>query len=260
MTDSVLVSVVSGTAWVTLNKPAAFNAINPDVADRLATVLTDFVFQSEVRVIVLTGAGKAFCSGGDLKFFANHAGGLHSGINQTVTPFHRVITSIRRIGKPVVGMLNGVAAGGGFSLAMACDFRVMAKSAVLKFGYPSAGLCPDGGSTYMLPRLLGLSRSLELAAFDEPIDSEKALQLGLVNAVVDDDELENETRAWADRLSRISLSSFGWSKRLFSDSASSTLESQLESERFAILACGQHKDAQEGIASFVEKRPPDFTK
>jgi 2-(1,2-epoxy-1,2-dihydrophenyl)acetyl-CoA isomerase len=160
--------------------------------------------------------------------------------------------------KPVVAAINGIAAGGGFSLALACDFRVMAESAVLRQGYTSNGLSIDGGGSFALPRLVGLARALEIAAFDEPISSSKALEWGLVTKVVPDSEVQKEALAMLERLSKTSLHSFAWSKRLFLESFHNTLETQLELERQGISECAGHVDGQEGIKAFVAKRQPKF--
>jgi 2-(1,2-epoxy-1,2-dihydrophenyl)acetyl-CoA isomerase len=160
--------------------------------------------------------------------------------------------------KPVVAGINGIAAGGGFSLALACDFRVMAESAVLRQGYTSNGLSIDGGGSYALPRLVGLARALEIAAFDEPMSSSQALEWGLVTKVAQDSEVKKEALSMLEGLTKTSLHSFAWSKRLFMESFNNTLETQLELERQGISDCAGHPDGQEGIKAFVEKRKPIF--
>jgi 2-(1,2-epoxy-1,2-dihydrophenyl)acetyl-CoA isomerase len=160
--------------------------------------------------------------------------------------------------KPVLAAINGIAAGGGFSLALACDFRVMAESAVLRQGYTSNGLSIDGGGTFALPRLVGLARAIEIAAFDEPIDAAKALEWGLVTKVVSDVSVMDEALSMAQGLAKSALHSFAWSKRLFLESFNNTLETQLELERQGISDCASHPDGQEGIKAFVEKRKPMF--
>jgi 2-(1,2-epoxy-1,2-dihydrophenyl)acetyl-CoA isomerase len=160
--------------------------------------------------------------------------------------------------KPVVAAINGIAAGGGFSLTLACDFRVMAESAVLRQGYTSNGLSIDGGGSFALPRLVGSARALEIAAFDEPISPSQALEWGLVTKVAPDSEVQKEALLILERLSRTSLHSFAWSKRLFLESFNNTLETQLELERQGISDCASHPDGQEGLKAFVEKRKPVF--
>jgi len=162
------------------------------------------------------------------------------------------------MGKPVVAAINGIAAGGGFSLALACDFRVMAESAVLRQAYTSSGLSIDGGGTFALPRLVGLARALEIAAFDQPISSSKALEWGLVTRVVPDDKVIEESLSMLEGLAKSALHSFAWSKRLLTESFNHTLETQLELERQGISDCARHPNGQEGIKAFVEKRKPVF--
>jgi 2-(1,2-epoxy-1,2-dihydrophenyl)acetyl-CoA isomerase len=167
---------------------------------------------------------------------------------------------IRRMEKPVVAAINGIAAGGGFSLALACDFRVMAESAVLRQAYTSSGLSIDGGGSFALPRLVGLARAMEIMAFDRPISSAQAIEWGLVTKVVPDKDFVSAGLAMLSDLTKTALHSFAWSKRLMTDSFDNTLETQLELERQGISTCGAHADGQEGIRAFVEKRKPSFSR
>jgi 2-(1,2-epoxy-1,2-dihydrophenyl)acetyl-CoA isomerase len=162
--------------------------------------------------------------------------------------------------KPVIAAVNGVAAGGGFSLALACDFRVMAKSAMLRQAYTSSGLCIDGGGTFTLPRLVGLAHALEIVAFDKPISSEQALSWGLVTKVVEDGRAVEEASKMAHELAKISLHSFGWCKALLTDSFNAAFETHIERERLGLSTCAAHPDGQEGLKAFSEKRKPVFNR
>lgn len=173
--------------------------------------------------------------------------------------FHLSITEIRRMEKPVVAAINGIAAGGGFSLALACGFRVMGNSALLRQAYTSSGLSIDGGGSFALPRLVSLARAMEIIAFDEPIPASKALEWGLVTKVVPDDAVRTEAMAMLASLTKSALHSFAWSKKLMTDSLGNTLETQLELERRGISECAAHPDRQEGIRAFVQKRKPVFS-
>jgi 2-(1,2-epoxy-1,2-dihydrophenyl)acetyl-CoA isomerase len=161
--------------------------------------------------------------------------------------------------KPVVAAINGIAAGGGFSLALACDFRVMETSAILRQAYTSNGLSIDGGGTFILPRIVGFSRALEIAAFDNPISSKEALELGLVTKVVEDGRSKEEALDMLNRLTKRSIHSYGWSKKLLFESYKNAFESQLESEREGLAECANHPDGAEGLQAFIEKRKPSFT-
>jgi 2-(1,2-epoxy-1,2-dihydrophenyl)acetyl-CoA isomerase len=161
--------------------------------------------------------------------------------------------------KPVVAAINGIAAGGGFSLALACDFRVLGQSAVLRQAYTSSGLSMDGGGSFALPRLVGPARAMEIMAFDEPISAGRALEWGLVTRVVPDDQVLSAAQAMLRQTTAASLHSFAWSKRLITDSFTNRLETQLELERTGISDCAAHPDGQEGIRAFVEKRKPSFS-
>jgi 2-(1,2-epoxy-1,2-dihydrophenyl)acetyl-CoA isomerase len=258
MSESILTNKHDEILEVTLNRPEAYNALNLDVMVRLSDVLTSAATDHSIKGILITGKGKAFCSGGDLKWISQQAEEAGSTLHKLAPKFHIAITEIRRMGKPVVAAINGIAAGGGFSLALACDFRVMAESASLRQAYTSSGLSIDGGGTFALPRLVGLARALEIAAFDEPISSSQAVAWGLVTKVVPDEQVVDEAIALLTRLLKSSLHSFAWSKKLLIESFNNSLETQLELERQGISDCAQHPDGQEGIRAFLEKRGPVF--
>jgi 2-(1,2-epoxy-1,2-dihydrophenyl)acetyl-CoA isomerase len=244
---------------ITLNRPDAYNALNLELMEELADALSSAAASSAVQGIVLTGSGKAFCAGGDLKWISQQADEAGSVLYRLAPQFHVSITQIRRMSKPVVAAINGIAAGGGFSLALACDFRVMAQSALLRQAYTSSGLSIDGGGSFALPRLVGLARALEIMAFDRPISAPQALDWGMVTRVVPDEQLLSEALGMLNRLAKTSLHSFAWSKKLMTDSFTNTLETQLELEREAISSCAAHPDGREGIRAFVEKRKPSFS-
>ena len=243
---------------VVLNRPKAFNAFNYDMVSQLANQLTTLAHDDSVRAVVITGRGKAFCAGGDLKWALNHSSGPAAAFHTLAAQFHLAIVEIRRMKKPVVAAVNGVAAGGGFSLALACDFRVMDESAVLNQAYTSAGLCINGGGTFTLPRLVGYARAIEIAAFDKPISASRALDWGLVTTVVADGQSLAEAVALARDLADRSLNSFAWTKKLITDSFNTPFETQIEMERAALEACADHPDGQEGLRAFSEKRNPRF--
>jgi 2-(1,2-epoxy-1,2-dihydrophenyl)acetyl-CoA isomerase len=224
------------------------------LAEALSSAATDHSIQG----ILLTGTGKAFCAGGDLKWISQQSEGAGSVLYRLAPQFHLAIIEIRRMEKPVVAAINGIAAGGGFSLALACDFRVMADSAALRQAYTSSGLSIDGGGSFALPRLVGLARAMEIMAFDRPISSAQALEWGLVTKVVPDEEVVPAALAMLNGLTKTALHSFAWSKKLMTDSFNNALETQLELERQGISDCGAHPNGQEGIRAFVEKRKPSF--
>ncbi len=260
MTDSIKMTRDADLALVRLNRPQAYNAMDPELVEALASHLINLATDPEVRGLVISGEGKAFCAGGDLKCFLGFPGGPARAILQTAGYFPQAILEIRRMPKPVIAAVNGVAAGGGFSLALACDFRVMGASAVLKQAYTSAGLSLDGGGSFTLPRIVGLARALEIVAFDRPISAEQALAWGLATRIVPDDQVLAAALDLAHELARRSLNSFGWAKRLLTDSFNSAFEAHLERERRGLATCAAHPDGQEGLQAFVEKRKPVFMK
>jgi len=258
MNDSILTQLHENILEITLNRPDVYNALNLDMMKMLGDTLTAATTNQAIQGVLITGKGRAFCSGGDLKWISEQIDEAGSVLDRLAPEFHTSITEIRRMEKPVVAALNGIAAGGGFSLALACDFRVLGQSAMLRQAYTSSGLSMDGGGSFALPRLVGLARAMEIMAFDHPISSTQALEWGLVTKVVPDQEVLREARNMLTDLTKTSLHSFSWSKKLMTDSFNNTLETQLELERQGISACAAHPDGQEGIRAFVEKRKPSF--
>ncbi|MEM3593175.1 MAG: enoyl-CoA hydratase/isomerase family protein [Candidatus Jordarchaeaceae archaeon] len=258
MAELVKIRKEKDVAVVLLNRPEKFNALNHELLEKFEKHLVSLAADEEVRAVVISGEGKAFCAGGDLKGVLEYPRGIPAGFYEMAALFHQAILEIRRMRKPVIAAINGVAAGGGFSLALACDFRVMARSAVLRQAYTSSGLCIDGGCSFTLPRLVGLARALEIVAFDKPISSEQALAWGLVTKVVDDAQVLEEAIKMAHELAERSVNAFGMVKQLLTDSFNTPFETQIEREREGISSCGAHPDGREGIKAFVEKRKPVF--
>lgn len=258
MEKPINVDRTDGVATVVLNRPDSYNALNAAMAGELGAVLKNLRRDDETKGIVITGAGKAFSAGGDLRAILDHPQGPAAAFYEMATLVHECVAEMRSMAKPVIAAINGVAAGGGFSLALACDFRVMAEGARLKQGFTSNGLCIDAGGTFMLPRLVGTARALEIAAFDETISAEQAANWGLVTHVVEDSELLTTAGHMLSELFRKSLHSFSWSKRLLNNALETSLETQLEREHLGLISCALHPDGVEGMEAFLEKREPRF--
>lgn len=258
MADSVELRKDGQITVLSMNRPEAYNAVDLDTAEYLVNCLQSLATDDTVRAVVFSGKGRAFCAGGDLKWMLRFPQGPSAAVHTLAARAHQAVLEIRRMRKPVIAAVNGIAAGAGFSVALACDFRVMARSAILQLAYPSAGLCVDGGGTFTLPRIVGLARALEIAAFDPQISAEQALSWGLITKIVDDGKELDEALGMARDLADRSLNSFGWSKQLVTDSFNTSFETHLEREREGIRNCAGHADGQEGIRAFVEKRKPVF--
>jgi 2-(1,2-epoxy-1,2-dihydrophenyl)acetyl-CoA isomerase len=258
MSDSVLTQQHGNILEIALNRPNAYNALNLEMMRQLAEAFSSAAADQSIKGILLTGKGKAFCAGGDLKWISQQTEDAGSVLYKLAPEFHVSIVQIRQMEKPVVAAINGIAAGGGFSLALACDFRVMAESATLRQAYTSSGLSIDGGGSFALPRLVGLARAMEIMAFDNPISSTRALEWGLATKVVPSEEVIPEALALLEGLTHGALHSFAWSKKLMTDSFNNSLEAQLELERQGISDCAAHPEGQEGIKAFLEKRKPSF--
>lgn len=258
MADTAYVERDGAIATIVLNRPERLNALDLETAGFLVSLLQGLASDDDVSSIIITGSGRGFCAGGDLGWAAAYPGGPAKGLHVLASHLHQALLEIHRTGKPVIAAINGVAAGAGFSLALACDFRVLDEGAAFRLAYTSAGLSVDGGGTFMLARLIGLARALEMAAFDEPVDAAQAASAGLVTRIAAAGEALDAARALARDLQARSLASFASSKYLLRRSVETPLEVQLEHEREAIVACALTAEGAEGISAFVSKRVPDF--
>jgi 2-(1,2-epoxy-1,2-dihydrophenyl)acetyl-CoA isomerase len=246
-------------AIIRLKRPSVYNAINIELAKELSDTLIQLSEDKGVWGIVITGSGEAFCAGGDLKWILSQGEDYHKTFYTIVGQFHRAIMEIKNMKKPVVAAINGMAAGGGFSLALSCDFRIMESHAQLILAYTSRGLAIDGGGTYTLPRIVGIAKALEIIALDKPISAQEALNMGLVTEVVPKGEsVKRAVELIKDIVKRVPLHSYGICKNLIHESFRNPLELQLEKEREAITYASQQPDGKEGILSFVEKRAPVY--
>ena len=260
MNEELKLEIESGIGLITLNRPESFNAFHAPMIGNLAEKLMGLRSHTEVVGIVLTGAGKAFCAGADLKWLSTSDMPAGAAFHAIAAAYHQVTVEIRRMPKPVVAAVNGLAAGGGFSMALACDFRVMDQSAILRQAYTRNGLSVDGGGTYTLPRMVGLARAMEILVFDRPISAEQALAWGLVTEVVEKGQAVSRAMAMVREIAKLPLSSFLASKKLLTDSFHTPFEHQLEREREFLAWCADHPNGQEGIKAFLEKRKPVYNR
>lgn len=258
MEETVKLDRMQGVALLTLKRPKSYNAFDLEMIQYLAERLVELATDQDVKAVVITGEGKVFCAGGDLKWVAGFGRNYGGAFHELAARYHQAILEMRRMPKPVVAAINGLAAGGGFSMALACDFRIMEVSAILRQAYTSNGLSIDGGGTFALPRIVGLARAMEIAGFDRPIDAATAKSWGLVTEVVEDGQATKRAIELVEEMKKGSLSSFAASKKLINDSFDTSFEAQLEKERESLSWCADHPDGQEGISAFVEKRKPIF--
>jgi len=246
-------------ARITLNRPDRFNAMNLEMSRELMTLAIECGENPELRAVLITGAGKAFCAGGDLPSFRAKGDGLARHVKEMTTYLHAAISRFAWMQAPLIGAVNGVAAGAGFSLALACDLVVAAQSARFTMAYTRAGLSPDGSSSYYLPRLVGLRRALELSLTNRVLGADEALEWGIVNRVVADADCMTRAEALAQELAAGPTRACGAVKKLMLMSLNDSLEGQLERETRCIAEMTHTADAREGIEAFCDKRPPRFS-
>ena len=259
MTETLRFELKGNVAWITLDRPQALNALNCQMSLELMHAAIACDEDAAVRCVVLTGSGKGFCAGGDLAEFAGKGDGVAAHIKEMTVYLHAAISRFARMRAPMIAAVNGVAAGAGFSLMLAPDLAIAAKSARFTLAYTRAGLVPDGSSTYYLARTVGLRRAQELALTNRLLGAEEALAWGLVNKVVDDAALLPEVEALAQSLADGPTRALGLAKRLEREGLDNTLETQMELEARAIAEAGASADGREGIAAFLAKRKPSFT-
>lgn len=259
MDYKTLIYTVKGpVATIILNRPDRYNALSRQMVEELLDAVLACDENRAIRAVVLTGAGQAFCAGGDVREFIEHAGTLTLHVKRLVASLHDTISCLSRMSKPVIAGINGVAAGAGMSLAMACDLAVAAESARFTMAYTKIGATPDGSSSYFLPRLVGLRRAVELTFTNRVLTAEEAQRWGLVNRVVPDAEFPAAVDALAKELAAGPTLALGRAKRLLLMSQHESLETQMENEAQLIAFSSQTADFREGVKAFVEKRTPTF--
>ncbi len=239
---------------ITLNRPDVLNAFNSDMHRGLAAALKD-ARDGGVRAVLITGAGRGFCVGQDLTEFREAPGDIGSRLRQN---YHPNIRAIRALEKPVIAAVNGAAAGAGMSLACACDLRLAADSATFVPAFINIGLIPDSGGSYFVTRILGPARAFEWLASGKRLTASEAHAWGLVSEVVETDALPSRAAELAAQLADLPTRGVGMTKRLLDHAVTATLEQQLEREAQLQAAATQTEDFKEGVAAFLEKRPPKF--
>jgi len=259
--ETVDLRIEDGVAEITLNRPDRLNAWNAQFGDELREALLKDAGQDSVRSVLITGAGRGFSSGADLKeMLEQGAAGEIPDVGEMLrTRYHPIIKGIRELPKPVVAAVNGPAVGIGCSLALACDLIWAAESAVFGLAFVNIGLVPDGGSTFLVPVAAGKARALEMALLGEPIPAARALEWGLINRVVPDDKLIEEARDLARKLAQGPTRSYANSKRALNNSFLKIMDEQLDLEADMQGQMVKTADVIEGVSAFVEKRDARFT-
>jgi len=258
MSESVLYAVADGVATITLNRPRVMNALDGEMIRRLRAACEEVERDAAVRAAVVRGAGPAFLAGGDVSVFRANLPRMAELVREFAGELHHAILALRRAPKPVVASVHGAVAGAGVSLMAAADLAIAASDATFTVAYSRIGASPDGGATHFLPRLVGSRKALELSLLSDTIDARTALELGLVNWVVQREGLDAETDRIARRLARGATRAFAETKQLVNVSFDRALPEQLAAEVESFARCATTGDFAEGVAAFVEKRKPDF--
>ena len=259
MNNTLLVDIRDQIATLTFNRPAVKNAMDYDLMIALKSSTEAVSGDANVRAVVIRGAGGSFMAGGDITQFHAHMDTLPQLIVKEAREFHLAILALRRMGKPVLAVVEGACAGAGMSMMAACDLAIATDNAMFTLAYSNLGASPDGGSTYFLPRLVGYRKALELALMPDRFDAAAALNLGLVNWVVTPADLEARVSTIAKRLASGPTVAFAKTKMLMNQSLDMSLESQLEAEVQAFSDCARTNDIVEGINAFIGKRKPSFS-
>jgi 2-(1,2-epoxy-1,2-dihydrophenyl)acetyl-CoA isomerase len=260
--NTLRIEIDEEIATLTLDRPDAFNAMSPELIGELGVAMAWLADQGEFRALIITGAGKAFCAGGDVNWFrkgiedADHD--ISADVRRGAEALHGAIIDLRRIEQPVIAAVNGPAAGAGFSLALACDFRISAEGAFFAPAYGRIGASPDGGMTYFLPRVVGPSKALELLLDDPNLKAEAALELGLVSEVVPADDLMERARERATKLAKMAPHYVKLAKRLVGVSIENSLPEHLQLERHGIADGLGTEDARLGVIAFFSGEEPKF--
>lgn len=255
--QTILTELNDGVFTITLNRPEVYNAFNEQMTTDLLNAFKEAAKNDAIRCVVITGEGKAFCSGQDLKDAPSGKGkrSLRDSLERRYNP---LIRAMRNLPKPIIASINGVAAGAGCSLALACDYRICTKSAKLIEVFVRIGLVPDSGSSWFLVKYLGIAKAFELAALGEDIHSEEAEELGLVNKVVAAEDLLKETTHVAKKFASGPTMAYGYIKKMMDKAAAMSLDEALDYEVYMQEAAGRTEDYMNAVAAFREKKKAEF--
>jgi 2-(1,2-epoxy-1,2-dihydrophenyl)acetyl-CoA isomerase len=256
--STVLFEQHGSIGTMTFNRPDVFNAMSSELILAFRDMTRELIQSKTLRALIIKGAGKAFLAGGDVAQFHRERDTVADTVKPLGDALHEGIINIRNMPFPVIAQVHGACAGAGLSLMMACDFAIAASGTQFKTAYTMIGLSPDGGSTYFLPRLVGIKMATELIMLSEAITSERALELGLVNRVVSSGALESEVARLAEQLSQGATQAFARAKRLINQSSHTPIAQHLDDEIAYFADCARTDDFKEGVAAFVEKRKPIF--
>ena len=252
----LLYRVENGMATITLNRPDVYNALNNEITFELQDAFKAVAKDEAVRVVVLTGEGKAFCSGQDLK--ASSGEEKRSFLDSLHKRYNPIIRAIRNLPKPVICRLNGVAAGAGCSIAIACDLVVAAEEATLIEVFINIGLVPDSGSSFFLPRLVGTAKAFEMCTMGTRVKAKEAVEIGLITKAVPADKLDATVKEYTDFYANAPTKAIGLIKKMLNKSATSTLDDMLDYEAYCQEIAGGSDDYKEGVNAFLEKRKAAF--
>ncbi|MEM5565981.1 enoyl-CoA hydratase-related protein [Psychroserpens sp. AS72] len=257
MSNSIQLKIENKVAYITLNRPEVFNSFNREMALSLQSILDDCETNTDVRAIVLTGNGKAFCAGQDLKEVTDPD--LNPGFKKILEEhYNPIITRIRNIKKPVIAAVNGVAAGAGANITLACDIVVAHEKVSFIQAFSLIGLVPDSAGTFFLPRLIGFQKALALAMLGDKISAGEAEKMGMIYKCVSTEEFEETINNLAFKLANMPTKALGFIKELFNKSMTNDLDAQLALESKLQIEAAQSEDYAEGVAAFIEKRKPNF--
>jgi 2-(1,2-epoxy-1,2-dihydrophenyl)acetyl-CoA isomerase len=258
MSNTILFSQTGAIGTMTFNRPEVFNAMSSELISTFSTMTAEITRSTTLRALIVKGAGKAFLAGGDVSVFYKERNTVADTVKPLGDALHEGIIAIRNMPFPVIAEVQGACAGAGVSVMMACDFAIASTAAQFKTAYTQIGLSPDGGSTYFLPRLVGMRKATELIMLSETIKAEEALALGLVNRVVAPEQLSQEVMALAERLAAGATQAYARAKRLINQSWQTPIQQHLDDEIAYFADCARTDDFKEGVTAFVEKRKPVF--
>ncbi len=260
--SAIVTKIDKGIANITLNRPERLNALDPEMAAALHASFIDVAKDVGVRCVVVRGEGDGFMAGGDVRFFKQSLNRSstedHVAISEIINAVHATIQTMHSLSKPIIASVHGAVAGFGISLMAACDLAIAAQETVFTMAYCRIGTSPDGGSTFALPRMIGLKRSMELALLGDRFDAEQALSFGLINWVVPGGDLHEQTEQLAVRLAAGPTKAYAKTRMLLNTSLNADLNQQLDREQAAFLECTTSDDFAEGVSAFLDKRRPQF--